>query len=77
VLQLATGSRLRTVSLTVSSAVTAGETVLALANAEGQGGTPAFATGAVTALDQSITATDEGAGISEQLTGLVQAGVPL
>jgi S1-C subfamily serine protease len=77
VLRLATASGLRTVSLTVSSAVKTGETVLALGNAEGQGGTPAAATGAVTALDQSITATGEGAGISEQMTVLVQAGVPL
>jgi len=50
---------------------------LAIGNVEGQGGTPAVATGAVTALDQSIAAIDEGAGISEQVTGLVQAGVQL
>jgi S1-C subfamily serine protease len=77
VLRLAAASGLKTVSLAGSAAVKVGERVLALGNAEGQGGTPAAATGTVTALDQSIMATDEGAGISEQLTGLIQTDVPL
>jgi len=77
VLQLAAASGLKTVVLAGSAAVKAGEKVLALGNAQGQGGTPAAAAGTVTALDQSITATDEGAGISEQLTGLIQTDVPL
>jgi S1-C subfamily serine protease len=77
VLRLAGASGLRTVSLSTSSAVTVGEKVLALGNAQGQGGTPAGATGTITALGQSITATDRSAGISEQLTGLIQTDVPL
>ncbi len=77
VLRLAAASGLTTVPLSSSAAVQAGEKVLALGNAEGQGGTPAAATGTITALGQSITATDEGAGISEQLTGLIQTDVPL
>jgi len=77
VLQLAAASGLKTVSLSTSSAVTVGEKVLALGNAQGQGGTPAAATGTITALGQSITATDQAAGISEQLTGLIQTDVPL
>ena len=77
VLQLAAASGLKTVPLSTSSAVTAGEKVLALGNAQGQGGTPAAATGTITALGQSITATDQAAGISEQLTGLIQTDVPL
>ena len=77
VLQLAAASGLKTVPLSTSSAVTAGETVLALGNAQGQGGTPAAATGTITALGQSITATDQAAGVSEQLTGLIQTDVPL
>jgi S1-C subfamily serine protease len=56
VLQLAAASGLRTVPLSTSSAVTVGETVLALGNAQGQGGTPAAATGTITAVGQSITA---------------------
>jgi S1-C subfamily serine protease len=77
VLQLAAASGLKTVPLSTTSAVTVGENVLALGNAQGEGGTPAAATGTVTALDQSITATDQTAGISEQLTGLIQTDVPL
>jgi len=76
VLQLAAASGLKTVSLGTSSALTAGEKVLALGNAGGQGGTPAAAAGTVTALGQSIIAT-EAAGVSEQLTGLIQTDVPL
>jgi len=77
VLQLAAASGLKTVPLGTASAVTVGEKVLALGNAQGQGGTPAAATGVVTAVGQSITATDQFAGISEQLTGLIQTDVPL
>jgi len=46
--------------------------VVALGNAGGKGGTPSVATGTVTALNQSITASDEGSGNSEQLTGLIE-----
>jgi S1-C subfamily serine protease len=77
VLQLAAASGLTTVPLSSSPAVTVGEKVLALGNAQGQGGTPAAATGTVTALGQSITATDQFTGVSEQLTGLIQTSVPL
>jgi len=77
VLQLAAASGLKTVPLSSSAAVTAGETVLALGNAQGKGGTPSAATGTITALGQSITATDQSAGISEQLTGMIQTSVPL
>ena len=77
VLQLAGASGLKTVPLSTSPAVTVGERVLALGNAQGQGGTPAAATGTITAVGQSITATDQAAGLSEQLTGLIQTSVPL
>jgi S1-C subfamily serine protease len=77
VLQLAGASGLKTAPLGTSSAGTAGERVLALGNAQGQGGTPAAATGTITAVGQSITAADQAAGISEQLTGLIQTDVPL
>jgi len=65
------------VSAARAAAVTAGEKVLALGNAEGQGGTPAAAAGTITAVDQTITATDQSAGVSEQLTGMIQTSVPL
>jgi len=77
VLQLAGAAGLKTVSLGTSSAVRAGEKVLALGNAAGLGGTPVAATGTVIALGRSITATDQFAGITEQLTGLIETDVPL
>ena len=46
--------------------------MVALGNALGKGGTPAVATGHIASLGASITASDEGAGTSEQLTGLIQ-----
>jgi S1-C subfamily serine protease len=75
VLQLKNASGLTTASLGDSSAVQAGDTVTALGNAGGKGGTPSVATGTVTALNQSITASDELSGVSERLTGLIQTNV--
>jgi S1-C subfamily serine protease len=72
VLQLQGASGLSTVSFGNSSSVTAGDTVVALGNAGGKGGTPSVATGTVTALNQAITASDEGSGTSESLTGMIQ-----
>jgi len=77
VLQLAGASGLKTLPLSTSPAVTVGETVLALGNAQGQGGNPAAATGVVTAVGQSIIATDQAEGLSGQLTGMIQTSVPL
>jgi S1-C subfamily serine protease len=77
VLQLAGASGLTTASTGNSSTVSVGDSVVALGNAGGVGGTPAVAPGAVTALDQTITATDEGSGSSEQLTGLIQTNAAI
>src|ERR1035438_4097371 len=71
VLQLVGASGLKTVSLSSASA-SASQTVVALGNAGGQGGTPSVATGTVTSLGQSITASDESSGNAEQLTGLIE-----
>ena len=49
----------------------------ALGNAGGKGGTPSVATGKVTALNTSITASDQGAGTSEQLSGLIDHSAPI
>ena len=49
-----------------------GQKVVALGNAGGKGGTPSVATGTVTGLGQSITASDESSGKAEQLTGLIE-----
>ncbi len=77
VLQADGASGLKTVTLGISSQVTVGEAVIALGNADGKGGTPAVATGKVTGLSESITATDESQHTAEQLTGLIRTTVPL
>jgi S1-C subfamily serine protease len=77
VIQLQGASGLTTASLGDSSSVQTGDSVTALGNAEGKGGTPAVAPGTVTALDQSITASDELSNVSEQLTGLIETNAPI
>ena len=77
VLQLRGASGLSTVSFGNSSDVTAGGTVVALGNAGGKGGTPSVAAGTVTALNQAITASDEGSGNSESLTGMIQTNADI
>lgn len=71
-LQLQNASGLGTITTGDSSQVSVGDPVVGLGNAGGDGGAPSVAPGRVTALNQSITATDESAGSSEQLTGLIQ-----
>ncbi len=78
VIQLQNASGLTTANLGDSSSVQAGDTVTALGNAGGKGGTPSVATGTVTALNQGITASDEGSGAnSEQLTGLIETNADI
>jgi len=77
VLQLQNASGLQTVNVGDSSTVTVGQNVVAIGNAEGKGGTPSVVTGSVTALNQSITASDDGSGNSEQLSGLIQTNAPI
>jgi S1-C subfamily serine protease len=77
VIQLQGASGLATVSYGNSSQVTTGSQVVALGNAGGKGGTPAVAAGTVTALNQSITASDESSGSSEQLTGMIETNADI
>jgi S1-C subfamily serine protease len=77
VLQLQDASGLATVSFGDSSDVTAGQAVVALGNAGGKGGTPSVAAGTVTALGQSITASDEGSDSSESLSGMIQTNADI
>ncbi len=77
VLQLQGASGLATVSYGNSSDVTTGETVVALGNAGGKGGTPSVAAGTVTALNQAITASDESSGTSESLSGMIQTNADI
>jgi S1-C subfamily serine protease len=72
VLQLEGASGLKTVSLGNSGTAAVGQSVVAIGNAGGQGGTPSVVTGQITALNQSITASDQGSGTSEQLSGLIE-----
>lgn len=65
-------SGLPTVQLADSSTLAVGQQVVAMGNAGGQGGAPSVTQGSITALDQTITASNDN-GSSEQLTGLIQS----
>jgi S1-C subfamily serine protease len=77
VLQLSGASGLTTASTGDSATVGVGDNVVALGNAGGTDGTPAVAAGAITALNQAITASDESSGSSEQLTGLLETNADI
>jgi S1-C subfamily serine protease len=77
VLQLQGASGLKTVNLGNSSTAAAGQSVTAIGNAGGKGGTPSVVTGKITGLDTSITASDEGSGTTEQLSGLISDNAPI
>jgi S1-C subfamily serine protease len=64
-------SGLPTVTLADSSTVKPGDQVVAIGNALGAGGTPSITQGQITAIDQTITAS-EGNGRSETLNGMLQ-----
>jgi S1-C subfamily serine protease len=72
VLQLQDASGLRTVTLGDSSGTAVGQRVVALGNAGGKGGAPSVAAGRITGLSASITASDQSAGTSEALIGLIR-----
>ncbi|MEA2637473.1 MAG: hypothetical protein QOE18_530 [Chloroflexota bacterium] len=73
VLQLDGASGLATIPIGDSSTVQVGDKVTALGNALGRGGPPAPAAGTVTALNQSISASDEsGTQAPENLVGMIQ-----
>jgi S1-C subfamily serine protease len=73
VLQMQNASGLATAPIGDSSTVQVGDSVTALGNALGRGGAPASAQGNVTALDQSITASDSsGSEPAENLAGMIQ-----
>lgn len=77
-LQLKDASGLTTVTLGTSSSVKVGEEVVGIGNAGGAGGTPSFATGNVIALDQSISASDDGSPTgAEKLTGMIESNADI
>ena len=76
-IQLQNASGLTTVPIGNSSSVKAGNAVVALGNAEGQGKITATA-GHITALNQTITASDEAASTStETLHGMIQTNADI
>jgi S1-C subfamily serine protease len=76
-IQLQNASGLTTVPVGNSASVEAGNAVVAMGNAEGQGAITAKP-GQVTALNQSITASDEGSSTaSETLTGMIQTNADI
>jgi S1-C subfamily serine protease len=70
-------SGLKTVKIGDSSKLSVGQQVVAIGDALGRAGPPAVTSGTVTALNQSITAADPGAGSAENLSGLIQTNAPL
>jgi len=77
VIQVEGVSGLATAPMGDSSTVHVGDSVTALGNAEGRGGAPAVAAGQVTALGQSITASDQTGQALENLTGMIQTSAPI
>ena len=77
VIQLVGASGLQTAALGNSASVQVGDKVVALGNALGKGGTPSVAVGRVAGLNASIVASDQGAGTSERLTGLIHHTAPI
>ncbi|HEU5269346.1 MAG TPA: trypsin-like peptidase domain-containing protein [Jatrophihabitans sp.] len=72
VIQLQDANGLATAKLGNSSSIKVGSSVTAVGNAGGTGGTPSAATGTVTALNQSITASDGNGSNAERLTGMIE-----
>ncbi len=77
VLQLSGASGLATANLGDSSTVDVGETVTGVGNAGGTGGTPSAATGTVTALNATITASDQDGTNAETLTGMIEVNADI
>ncbi len=70
--QIDGGGTFNTVSIGNSSSVSVGDAVVALGNALGRNGAPAVTTGSVTALNQTITASDQTGQDVETVSGLIQ-----
>jgi S1-C subfamily serine protease len=76
-LQLVGASGLKPVTLSDSGKAKVGDAVLALGNAGGKGGLPSTAQGSIKALNQTIKASDSGAGTTEQLHGMIETDAPI
>ena len=76
-LQLNGASGLHPIPHANSDSVHKGDQVVALGNAEGRDGKPNVVAGRVTALNRSIKATDQGAGTTENLHGMLETNAPI
>lgn len=76
VIKLTSASGLQKAAIDKSDTVTIGDTVVGVGNAGGVSALNA-ATGTVTALDQSITATDDSGANAETLSGLIETSAPI
>jgi len=76
-LKIRNASGLQVAKIGDSSTLKVGDQITAVGNAGGVGGAPSVNSGTVTALDQSITASDGTGGESEELTGLIQMNARL
>jgi len=76
-LQLENVSGLHTITVGNSSSLEVGLPVVAIGNALDLPGRPTVTSGAITALNRAITASDQGNASSENLTGLVQSDASL
>ena len=79
VIQLKGASGLKTVHIGNSTTVKVGQPIVGIGNAGGTGGKPSAAGGSVTALNQAITASDQGSlgTTTEHLTGLIQSNADI
>jgi len=76
-IQLVNASGLQVLTPANSDDVQTGDAVLAVGNAGGTGGTPSAVAGRVTALNRTITASDELDGSTNQLEGLIQVAADI
>jgi S1-C subfamily serine protease len=77
VLRLEGASGLKTITLGDSDKVKLGDPVLAIGNAQGQGGLPSTAQGIINAKNRTIQASDSGQTSSETLHGMLQTDAPI
>jgi len=76
-LKLRNASNLKKITVGNSSAVKVGDGVVAVGNAGGEGGTPKAAAGKVTALNQTIVATESDGQGARRLSGMIQVNADI